>query len=100
MATNDDIAARLDRIAAILQLAHRDTIESARALIRADPVNAALLDVTAKLTPAGKVMAGVKKKTGQSPATISRRIASLVEQGAIEKVGGGSATQYKATGLI
>lgn len=100
MATNDDIVTRLDRIAAILQLAHRDAIDSARTSIRADKVNAAILDATAKLTPAGKVMAEVKKKTGQSPATISRRIASLVEQGAVDKEGGGSATQYKATGLI
>jgi Fic family protein len=100
VASNDDIAARLDRIAALLQLAHRDSIESARASIRADTVNAAILDATVKLTPAGKVMAEVKKKTGQSPATITRRIGALIEQGAVEKRGGGPATQYKATGLI
>lgn len=100
MATNDDIAAKLDRIAAILQLAHRDTIESARASIRGDKVNAAILDATAKLTPAGTVTTEVKRKTGQSPATINRRISTLIEQGAVEKIGGGPATQYRATGLI
>jgi Fic family protein len=100
MATNDDIAAKLDRIAAILQLAHRDTIESARTSIRGDKVNAAILDATAKLTPAGTVAAEVKRKTSQSPATINRRIAALIEQGAVEKVGAGPATQYRCTGLI
>jgi Fic family protein len=100
MADNADITARLDRIAAILQLAHWDAIESARATIRADKVSAAILDATAKLTPAGKVAAEVKKKTGQSPATITRRIATLIEQGALEKQGAGPATQYRATGLI
>jgi Fic family protein len=100
VATNDEIAARLDKIAALLQLAHRDAIESARASIRSDKVNAAILGATAKLSPAGKVLAQVKKKTGQSPATIGRRIAVLVEQGAVEKHGGGPATQYRATGLI
>jgi Fic family protein len=100
MATNDDIAAKLDRIAALLQLAHRDAIESARNEIRSDKVNAAILDATTKLTPSGKLVSEVKKKTGQSPATIGRRIASLLEQGAIEKHGAGPATQYRATALI
>jgi hypothetical protein len=100
MASNADIAARLDKIAALLQLAHRDAIESARVAIRSDKVNAAILDATAKLTPSGKVVAAVKKKTGQSPATIGRRIASLLEQGAIEKHGAGPSTQYRSTGLV
>ncbi|MEX2645049.1 MAG: hypothetical protein WD249_02180 [Gaiellaceae bacterium] len=100
MASNDDIATRLDRIIAILQLVHRDAIVTARMSIRADKVNAAILDATSKLTPAGKVTAEVKRKTGQSPATINRRISTLIDQGAIEKVGGGPATQYRATGLL
>ena len=100
MANTDDLIERLDRIVAILQLAHNEAIESARASIRADKVNKAILDVTAKLTPAGTVIAEVKKKTGQSPATISRRIAALIEQDALEKQGGGPATEYRATGLI
>lgn len=100
MASNDDIVMRLDRIAAILQLAHRDAIEGARTTIRADRVNAAILDATAKLTPSGRLLTEVKEKTGQSPATISRRVAFLLEQGAIEKHGAGPATQYRSTGLI
>jgi Fic family protein len=100
VATNDDIAAKLDRIAGILQLAHQDTIERARASIRSDKVNAAILDATSKLTPAGKVATEVKKKTGQSPATINRRIGTLIEQGIVEKVGAGPATRYRSTGLI
>lgn len=100
MAANDEIAARLDKIAALLQLAHRDAIESARIAIRSDKVNAAILDATAKLAPSAKVVTEVKKKTGQSSATIGRRIASLVEQGVIEKHGAGPATQYRSAGLI
>lgn len=100
MATNNDIGAKLDRIAALLQLAHRDAIERARNEIRSDRVNAAILEATAKLTASGKVVAEVKKRTGQSPATIGRRIASLLDQGAIEKHGAGPSTQYRSTGLI
>jgi Fic family protein len=100
MASNDEILERLDKLVAIQQLVHREALESARVSIRADKVNAAILDTTTKLTPAGKVVADVKKKTGQSPATISRRIASLMELGAVEKQGGGPATHYRSTGLI
>lgn len=111
MANNDEITERLDRIAvilqqgldrnaAILQLVHRDAIERNRAAIRADAVNAAVLDATVKLTPAAAVLTEVKRKTNQSPATIARRMAALIEQGAVEKHGAGPATQYRATGLI
>ena len=99
MASNDEILERLDKLVAIQQLVHREALENARVSIRADKVNAAILDATTKLTPAGKVVADVKKKTGQSPATISRRIASM-ELGVVEKQGGGPATQYRSTGLI
>jgi hypothetical protein len=98
--TNDDITSRLDKVVAILQLAHRDEIESAKAAIRSDPANAAILDMAAKETPAGKLTAAVGKKTKQSPATIKRRLAALVAAGALERSGGGSTTVYQATGLI
>ena len=100
MASNDEILERLDKLVAIQQLAHREALESARVSIRADKVNAAILDATTKLTPAGKVVTDVRKKTGQSPATISRRIAFLMELGVVEKQGGGPATRYRSTGLI
>jgi Fic family protein len=100
MATNDEILARLDKLIAIQQLVHREALDSARASIRADKVNAAILDATAKLTPAGKVVTEVKRKTGQSPATINRRIGALMELGLVERQGGGPATQYRSTGLV
>lgn len=100
MATNDAIVERLDKLVAIQQLVHRDALESARASIRSDKVNAAILDATAKLTPAGKVVGDVKKKTGQSPATINRRIGALMDLGLVERQGGGPMTAYKSTGLI
>lgn len=100
MATNDEIVERLDKLVAIQQLVHREALERARASIRADKVNAAILDATAKLTPAGKVVSDVKKKTGQSPATINRRIGALMELGLVDRQGGGPATRYRSTGLV
>jgi DNA-binding IclR family transcriptional regulator len=63
-------------------------------------MSAAILDATTKLTPAGKVLAEVKRKTGQSPATINRRIAALMELGLVERQGGGPSTQYRSSGLV
>jgi Fic family protein len=100
MTTEQEILARLDKLVAIQQLVHRDALESARTSIRSDKVNAAILDATAKLTPAGTVVGEVKKKTGQSPATINRRIGTLMELGLVERQGGGPATQYRSTGLV
>jgi Fic family protein len=98
--TNDDLARRLDTIIAILQLAHRDEIESARSTIRGDKVKAAILDGTKTWTPAGTLTSAVKAKTKQSSATINRRIAELLATGVLEKQGGGPATEYRSTGLI
>lgn len=100
MAVEEEILARLDKLVAIQQLVHRDALEAARTSIRADSVNAAILDATSRLTPAGKVVSDVKKKTGQSPATINRRIGALMDLGLVERLGGGPATQYRSTGLV
>jgi Fic family protein len=96
----EEVNKRLDTIIAILQLAHREQIENARTAIRADKVNAAILDAAKKETPAGKLIAAVKLKTKQSRPTITRRIADLIEEGVLEKSGGGPTTAYRATGLV
>jgi hypothetical protein len=98
--TNEEIGRRLDTIIAILQLAHYDSIDAARARVRADKTNAAILALTAKESPAGKLIQAVKQKTGESESTIKRRIATLVDLGALERSGGGPTTAYKTTGLI
>jgi DNA-binding transcriptional ArsR family regulator len=99
--TNEDIVRRLDKLIAILQLAHHEDIEGGRARIRQNETNAAILELTAtQKAPAGKLIQAVKKKTGESERTITRRITSLVDQGALERSGGGPTTAYKATGLV
>jgi Fic family protein len=98
--TNEDIVRRLDTMIAILRLAHREEIEAARATIRADKARVALLDGATDWLAAGKLTSAVKAQTGQSPATINRRISELLELGLLEKQGGGPATHYRSTGLI
>jgi hypothetical protein len=100
VATNEDLVERLDRIAAILRLANRAEIDGARTAIRSDKVNAEILDLTSDWVAAGKLKSSVISKTKQSKPTVERRIASLVEQGALERRGAGSASSYRSTGLI
>lgn len=98
--TNEDIARRLDTIIAILQLAHRDEIERARSTIRADKVNAAILDASKDWMPGGKLATTASGKTRQSYATVNRRINELLAAGVLEKRGGGRSTEYRSMGLI
>jgi hypothetical protein len=66
----DAVVERLDRLTAILQLAHKDALDRARASIRADKVNAAILDGAKKWTAAGKLKAAVMKKTDTGATTL------------------------------
>jgi hypothetical protein len=96
----EDVIERLDRITAILQLAHGDAIARARTRIRSDKVNAAILDASAKWVPSAKMQATVATKTKASTRTIQERIADLIAQGVLEKRGATRTTEYRASGLI
>jgi hypothetical protein len=98
--TNEDVVQRLDTVIAVLKLAHREELQSARAAIRADEVNAAILDRATDWTPAGKLMTVVRQKTKQSRPTVSRRIAALIADGLLQKSGGGTSLKYRATGVV
>jgi hypothetical protein len=96
----EELVERLDRVIAILQLAHGDAIERARARIRSDKVNASILDASAKWVTSAKMQTAVATKTKASTRTIQERIADLIAQGVLEKRGAASTTEYKASGLI
>jgi len=96
----EEVVERLDRITAILQLAHGDAIERARVRIRSEKVNAAILDASAEWVPAAKMQTVVASKTKAKTRTIQRNIADLIAQGVLEKRGATSTTEYKASGLI
>lgn len=98
--TDTETARQLETVIAILKLAHRKEIEEARTTIRADKVNAEILDRTSDWVSAGRLKTTVMAKTKQSKATVDRRVAALVEQGALERQGAGTAASYRNTGLI
>lgn len=96
----DEVVERLDRVIAILQLAHGEAIERARTRIRSDKVNAAILDASAKWVASAKMQSTVATKTKAATRTIQERIADLIAQGVLEKRGATRTTEYKASGLI
>ena len=62
MTANNEVLQRLDRIIAILQIAHKDPLDRAREEVAADKVDAAILSLAAKETPAGKLVKAVEAK--------------------------------------
>jgi hypothetical protein len=96
----EELIERVDRLTALMRIAHADAIDRMRVKIRSDKLNAAILDGTRNWTPAGKLKTAVTKKTGSGASTFSAHVAELLDGGFLEKRGGGSNTEYKATGLI
>jgi predicted HTH transcriptional regulator len=96
----DQVVAKLDAIAAILQLAFRDEIDKARREILADPVAAALVEAAGDWVESASLQERVAASTKQSKRTVQRRLANLVTQRVIEQAGSGSKVSYRTTGLI
>jgi|SRR5450759_307968 len=95
-----EIVARLDTLIAITRLAHADRIDEVRNATRADPINAAILDMAVDWTAAGELKGSVAKALDQSDRTVARRVSDLLADGLLEQQGAGPSTKYRATGLI
>lgn len=98
--TNDDIGRKLDTLISIAKLAHRDAIARARAEVRVDKVNAAILDASVDWIGSGKMQSAVASKTSSSTRTVRDRISDLLDMGALDKRGAGPTVEYRANGLI
>jgi transcription initiation factor TFIIIB Brf1 subunit/transcription initiation factor TFIIB len=97
----NEVLKRLDRVIAILHLAHRDAIERAKREVRNDPVNAQILEVTADdWVKSGEVQRRVAASARTSTRTIRSRLQELLSQQAIEQRGGGANVEYRSTGLL
>jgi hypothetical protein len=98
---NDDVVERLDLMLAVLQLAHQDAIDHAADQLRADPVNAAILDACADgWVAAGALTKAVLASVEAKDRTVRGRIATLVIKRAIRRRGSGSNVEYKSMGLV
>jgi Fic family protein len=95
------IVTRLDRLISLLRVVHSDELATARAGIRKDKANAAILDATdGRWAAAGTLRDQVVRQTGLKQAAVRARIAELVDAGALERQGGGRTTEYRSTGLV
>lgn len=98
---DEAVIRRLDRLAAILQLAFAPQIAEARRSLRADPINNAILENAAEgWVRSGELQRLVGDSTGASPRTISRRIQDLLGQQALETRGATASLEYRSTGLL
>lgn len=100
--THDEIVEdRLDRILAVLQLAHYDSIQRAAEVIRRDKVNAAILSACEDdWVPAASVRQRATAETGAQESTIKRRIAELVARRALFERGATRNRAYRSTNLV
>jgi predicted HTH transcriptional regulator len=96
----DDVGKKLDTLISIMRIAHKDAIAAARESIRSEKGNAEILDAAPDWVAAGQLQSTVNQKTKQSIPTVKRRIAALVDQGALEKQGSGGNVSYRSTGLV
>lgn len=91
---------RLDRLTRLLELALAPQIEAGRAAVRADHIDAAILDNAAgDWKPAAMLQQAVSKKTGKKTRAIQDHIGDLVERGFLQRKNAGPKTEYRALGV-
>jgi prophage DNA circulation protein len=100
---DDAVIERLDLMLGVLHLAHDEAIETARRRLRADPVNAAILDVATgeewiRSADLQRRVSAVEPTA--TKRTIQRRVSELVARRALNERGAGKTQSYRATGLI
>ena len=101
MSSEEQVVDRLDRILAVLQLAHHEAIQRASADIRRDKVNVAILEACEDdWTPAVVVRERAHTATAAQPSTIKRRISELVARRALLERGTTTNRAYRASNLV
>jgi hypothetical protein len=92
---------RVDRLTLLLELALAPQLDARRSELRADPVDAAILDAaTADWQPASRLQAAVAKATGKKKRAIQEHISDLLDRGVLRSQGGGPTTEYRSSGVI
>jgi hypothetical protein len=97
---NEEVLDRLDLIQATLQLAFKPELDKARSSIRADAVNAAILDETEEWVASPKLQERAAQHAGASTRTVRTRLPELVAQRVLSVRGTERALEYRRTGLV
>jgi predicted HTH transcriptional regulator len=100
--SHEGLEQRLDLLIALTRIGIRDQLASAERTIRDDAVLSSILrHLSAQdSVGAGPLKSAVRQETGQSDATIRRRIAELVKDGAVLREGAGPGVKYSSSGLF
>jgi hypothetical protein len=98
---DDRLLDRLDRLTELLELVFAPQLASQRELLRSDPVDAAIFDLTATgWISTGDLQDAAAKKAGTSGRTIRTHLAALAERGLLQKRGAGRSTEFRSSGLV
>jgi hypothetical protein len=101
LAQLEPLLQRLDRLTAILELALAPQLAEGRAAVRADEIDAAILDAASvEWTRAGDLQKAVATKTGKKERAIQGHVGDLVDRGLLMKDGGGPKVRYRTNGVI
>lgn len=101
MATDEELLDRLDRIATILEIGFSDQLERARAAVREEPVDAAVLDVVRDgWVTSGEIKRAVTKSARVSDRTVQRSLAGLVARGYVRVAGEPPNVSYRSSGVL
>ncbi len=101
---SDPVVEHLKQIAALLRLGFAEQIEAKKEKIEADNVSKIIIEQLANADgplPTSDLLAALAVASIKvSDRTVGNRLSSLSSEGVVEKVGQGSATKYRLTGLI
>ena len=97
---DEEIGRTLSRIAAVLQIAHRDAIKEVETEVMKDPTNKVIFKAASKWVATGDLEKAVKKEKAGSRATLFRRLGELVDRGLLERREASGKTEYRNSGLI
>lgn len=96
---DDEATKVLKRIAAILQVAHRDAIDAVRTELRSEATTNAILDSSDEWISTGALQDAAVKKGASSKRTVLR-LSDLVDKRALERREVGNNVEYRSSGLF
>lgn len=100
MNVDENASRTLTRIAAILQIAHRDAIAALRDELMKDKANKAIFSGTTAWAKTAELEKAVVKSGAASRSTFYQRLADLVDKGLLERRKVDNTTEYRSTGVI
>ncbi len=94
-----EISEKLNQLLILTRLGNSKAIADFKEEMDDDPILQAILKLADGTLSSAKIKEKVKQQTGESERTITRRIATLMEKGALNAVRKGNEIYYDDSGL-